>query len=415
MIIYNKKTLKDVDIKNKKVVVRLDFNVPIKDEKITDITRIENSLETIKYLVRNNSKIIILSHLSRIKTLEDISLGKKSLRIVWLKLCELLPNIKINFNDMNFDNSITNLVRDDKNFPYGSILLLENTRYNDIDKNGNITKLESKNDETLSKFWASLGDVFVNDAFGTSHREHASNAGVAKFSNDSCIGFLIEKEIKKLTFLLTNHEKPFVAILGGAKVSDKVKIIENLANLVDKLLIGGAMAVPFLQAKNYKVNSYFKKEDGMDIIINNLLEKYGNKIILPVDFLITDNFDNPSYILNNDIDNDMPKDAYTCDIGYKTINIFTEIISNSKNIFWNGPLGIFESKPFSEGTKEICKVISTRTKLNCYTVIGGGDSATAAKQLGYSSDFSFISTGGGASIAFIEGQELKGLKYIKNK
>ena len=410
---YNKKTLKDVIVKHKKVILRLDLNVPLENGIITDTKRIDASLKTLNYLIKNKSKVIILSHLGRIESLEDIKSGKKSLDIVAKKLQELLPKTKVFFERSNINKDLLKLINDDAKFPYGSIVLLENTRYNDIDKNGKLVKLESKNDEKLAKFWASLGDVFVNDAFGTCHREHASNAGIAKNIKTSCIGFLVENELKKLSKLIDTNKKPYISILGGAKVQDKIKMIEKIVKISDKLIIVGAMAHPFLYEQGYDMGGYVKNVNN-EMFAKKLLKKYGDKIYLPIDVIATDNFKNPKIIKTCLLKDGISENLIPVDIGPKTIKNIEKILKNAKVIFWNGPSGIFEIDQFSKGTIGICKLISKRTKLKAYTVIGGGDSATAAKKFGFENNFSFISTGGGASISFIQGDSLLGLKNIEN-
>lgn len=411
---YNKQTLRDVIVKHKKVIVRLDLNVPLKDGKITDTTRIDASLKTLKYLIRNKAKIIVLSHLGRIKTLEDINSGTKSLDIIAKKIQELLPKTKVFFERSSTNKNLQKLINDDVEFPYGSILVLENTRYNDINEKGELVKLESKNDDELGKFWAGLGEVFVNDAFGTCHREHASNAGIAKNIKISCIGFLIENELKKLSKLLETNKKPYVSILGGAKVEDKIKMIERVAKISDKLIITGKMAHPFLDYQGYKVGNY-ESDPNSEIIVKQLLKKYGNKIHLPIDLVSTDNLLKPTIVKTYLLSDGIPKNLICADMGKESINYFGKLLEDAKVIFWNGPTGVFEIDDFANGTIAICKIIAKRTKANAYTIIGGGDSATAAKKFGFEDGFSFISTGGGASISFIEGQPLLGLNSIKNR
>lgn len=410
---YNKKSLQNVDIKNKKVIVRLDLNVPMKDGVITDTTRIEAALETLNYLIKNKSKIIILSHLNRIKTLEDIKSGKKSLEIVAKELQNILPKTKILFEKNNTSPNLLKLVNDDINFPYGTILILENTRYNDINSLGELVKYESKNNQDLGKFWASLGDVFVNDAFGTSHRSHASNVGVANFSKTSCIGFLIQKELKELSRVTESPKRPFIAILGGAKISDKIKTIEKISELADNVIIGGGMAHTFLTAQGYNIGKSLSDKESFGIA-RKILSEFGNKIILPIDHLVTNSITNPTTVEAYLVKDNVPTDLISVDDGPESIKIYGEIIKNAKTIFWNGPLGIFEVEEFSKSTVEICKMISKRTAEHNFTIIGGGDSATAAKKLGFEKGFTFISTGGGASLSFIEGNTLPGIECIND-
>ncbi|WP_339048137.1 phosphoglycerate kinase [Spiroplasma endosymbiont of Colias croceus] len=395
----NKKTLKDLDFKNKKVIVRFDFNVPLENGKITDDTRIKASIETIKYLQNQDAKIIMLSHLGRIKSEADKA--KNTLAPVAKRLTEILKENVIFINETrgtNLETAINN--RKNK-----ELLLIENTRFEDL--NGN---KESTNNPELGKYWAHLGDVFVNDAFGTAHRAHASNVGIATNIKNSCVGLLIEKELTMLNKITVNPEHPFIAVLGGAKVSDKIDVIKQLLTKADKVLVGGGMAYTFMKALNYKIGDSLLEKDKIDIA-KEIIELGKEKLILPIDFVIAPEFkDIKGKITNNEnID-----DGYEgMDIGPKTIKLFENSLINAKTVFWNGPLGVFEMSNFVNGTKNICKTISQLK--GAFTLIGGGDSAAAAVKFGYENKFSHISTGGGASLEYLEGKDLPGINAIENK
>lgn len=404
---YEKKTIHDVDFNNKVTLVRVDFNVPVCDGIIEDDTRIIAALDTIKYLLNKETKIVLLSHFGRVKSLDDLK--KRSLLPVYNHLKTLLPDVEINFEENNINPDLKNIIG---NMPNKSILLLENTRFNDIDEFGNIVKNESGNNEKLSKFWASLGDVFVNEAFGTSHRSHASNVGIANNIKESCIGFLIQKELQMLTKALTKSEHPIVAIFGGAKVSDKIKSIENIATIADYILIGGGMSYTFQKCRGYDIGKSLFDEESFEIS-KNLLEKYGDKIVLPVDVHASIEFADTKptkFKIEN-----FGGDYEGLDIGGKTIKIFKRFLKNAKTILWNGPLGVCEFSNYQNGTKQICKIIAkSAIKNNCFTLVGGGDSAAAVTTLGFGHFFTHISTGGGATITFLEGSELVGISSIQN-
>ncbi|MBP1525127.1 MAG: phosphoglycerate kinase [Spiroplasma ixodetis] len=395
----NKKTLKDLDFKNKKVIVRFDFNVPLENGKITDDTRIKASIETIKYLQNQDAKMIMLSHLGRIKS--EVDKAKNTLAPVAKRLSEILKENVIFINETrgtNLETAINNLKNKE-------LLLIENTRFEDL--NGN---KESTNNPELGKYWAHLGDVFVNDAFGTAHRAHASNVGIATNIKNSCVGLLIEKELTMLNKITVNPEHPFIAVLGGAKVSDKIDVIKQLLTKADKVLVGGGMAYTFMKALNYKIGDSLLEKDKIDIA-KEIIELGKEKLILPIDFVIAPEFkDIKGKITNNEnID-----DGYEgMDIGPKTIKLFENTLINAKTVFWNGPLGVFEMSNFVNGTKNICKTISQLK--GAFTLIGGGDSAAAAVKFGYENKFSHISTGGGASLEYLEGKDLPGINAIENK
>lgn len=390
-----KKTIRDYDLNNKKVIIRVDFNVPMKDGVILDDTRIRESLPTIKYALMNNAKVILMSHLGRIKTEKDKE--NSSLKNVCKRLSQLL-NKEVIFvpftRGLELEKSIENMEQ-------GDIILMENTRFEDL--NGN---LESGNDSNLGKYWANLGDIFINDAFGTCHRSHASNVGIAS-NIPSGIGFLVEKEIKNLSVVLDNPNKPFTVIMGGAKISDKVPIIDALAKKADNILIGGAMAFTFLLATGLNVGSSLVDENSISIALD-LLKKYENKIILPIDAVVSDSINGKgiekfvSDIKSNDIG---------LDIGSKTVEIFGEYLIESKTILWNGPVGYVENSEFQGGTRGLCEILKN---LDACKIVGGGDSASAIINLGYKDYMTHISTGGGASLEFIEGKQLPGIVVIND-
>ena len=394
-----KKTLNDIQVNGKTVLVRVDFNVPMADGKITNDNRIEAALPTINYLIENNAKVVLFSHLGRIKTEEDKA--NNSLEPVAKRLSELLDK-EVLFSDKTRGEELEEAVA---NLSEGGVLLVQNTRYEDLEG-----KKESKNDPELGKYWASLGDLFVNDAFGTTHRAHASNVGIAS-NLDSAVGFLVEKELKFLGDAVDNPERPFVAILGGAKVSDKIKVIESLLNKADKVIIGGGMAYTFLKAQGKEVGESLLEEDRIPLA-KELLETAGDKIVLPVDVVIADDFSNDA---NTDVVSvdDIPADWQGLDCGPESVKVFEDVLKDAKTVVWNGPMGVFEMESFANGTIGVCEAIADLE--NATTIVGGGDSATAVAQLGYEDKFSHISTGGGASLNYLEGTELPGVTSIDEK
>ena len=393
-----KKTIKDFDLNGKKVIIRVDFNVPIKDGKILDDTRIKESLKTINYAIENNAKVILMSHLGRVKKEEDKK--ENSLKIVSERLGELL-NKNVIFISETKGELLENSISDMNN---GDVLLMENTRFEDIDG-----KKESSNDEELGKYWASLGDIFINDAFGTAHRSHASNVGIAS-NIDSGVGFLIEKELDELEKVTENPKRPFTVILGGAKVSDKIGVIENLVEKADYILIGGGMAFTFLYSQGLKIGKSLLDIESVDFA-KNIMKKYESKIILPIDVVASK--DMSEYSLSREIFiSDIKDDEIGLDIGTKTVEIFSEYLKSSKSIIWNGPLGYTEIDKYTSGTKGICEVLKD---LDAVKIIGGGDSASAIINLGYKDYMTHISTGGGASLCLLEGKELPGIVVINNK
>lgn len=394
-----KKVVSDLELKDKKVLVRADFNVPMKDGNITNDNRIVEALPTIKYIIEQGGKVILFSHLGKVKTEEDKA--NLSLQPVANRLSELLEK-DVQFVAETRGEKLESAINA---LQSGEVLLFENTRFEDVDG-----KKESKNDAQLGKYWASLGDVFVNDAFGTAHREHASNVGVATHI-DTAAGFLMEKEIKFIGGVVEKPERPFVAILGGAKVSDKIGVIENLLEVADKVLIGGGMAYTFLKAQGKEIGHSLLEEDKIDLA-KGLMERGKDKLVLPVDAKVTKEFSNDGEIEAVAIDH-IPNDLQALDIGPKTVELFGKELEGAKTVVWNGPMGVFEMSNFAKGTVGVCKAIAELK--DATTIIGGGDSAAAAMDLGFADKFTHISTGGGASLEYLEGKELPGIKSISDK
>lgn len=393
-----KKTIRDFNIKDKKVIIRVDFNVPIKNNKIIDDNKIRESLITIKYAIENKAKVILLSHLGRIKTKDDKNIN--SLEIVSNRLRKLLNKDVIFINETRgkkLEEAINNLSS-------GDVLLMENTRFEDLDG-----KKESCNDEKLGKYWASLADIFINDAFGTSHRIHASNVGIATYL-ESGIGFLIEKELLNFDRILKIPDRPFSIVLGGSKVNDKIGLIEKLIDKVDYLLIGGGMSYTFLKALGYNIGNSLLDSDNIDFC-KKLLNNYKNKIILPIDSIVSNDINNKINIKEVSI-SDFNNDDIGLDIGNKTIDLFKKYLNISKIVFWNGPVGMFEIEEYSYGTRSILEFLSETNKC---IIIGGGDTASAAINFGYKNSFTHISTGGGASLKLLEGKKLPGIDVIDEK
>jgi phosphoglycerate kinase len=395
--LFNKKTIRDIDVKGKKVLVRCDFNVPLsKEGKITDDKRITASLPTIKYLLDNDASLILCSHLGRPK-------GKVtpefSLAPVAKRLQELLSvPVKLSKDIVGEDTQKLS-----KTLAAKEILLLENVRF---------CPEEEKNDPVFSKQLADLADIFVNDAFGSSHRAHASVEGVAHYIPAVC-GFLIERELKMLGGAVSNPNHPFVLILGGAKVSDKIKVIRNMLGKADTLLIGGGMAYTFLKAQGFEIGKSICENDSLDLassLLNEAKEK-NTEILLPKDVVCAKEFSADSAPYETDIAK-IPSDMMGLDIGRKTVTLFSEKIHTAKMIVWNGPMGVFEFPAFAKGTKGICEAMA---KCKGTTIIGGGDSAAAVAQLGFEDDMTHISTGGGASLELLEGKELPGISCLLDK
>ncbi len=394
-----KKDVTDVELKGKVVLVRADFNVPMKDGEITNDNRIVQALPTLKYIIEQGGKIVVFSHLGKVK--EESDKEKLSLAPVAKRLSEKL-NKEVQFIPETRGEKLESAI---KALNEGEVLMFENTRFEDVDG-----KKESKNDPELGKYWASLGDIFVNDAFGTAHREHASNVGISTHL-EAVAGFLMEKEIKFIGGVFENPEKPVVAILGGAKVSDKIGVIENLLKIADKVLIGGGMAYTFLKAKGKEIGLSLLEADKIDFA-KDLLDRAGDQIVLPIDGKVAKEFSNDAQITTVSID-EIPTDQEAMDIGPKTVELFKKQLAGAHTVVWNGPMGVFEFSNFAKGTIGVCEAIAELK--DATTIIGGGDSAAAAMQLGFEEDFTHISTGGGASLEYLEGKELPGIKAIANK
>ena len=392
-----KKTIKDYELSGKKVIIRCDFNVPIENGVIKDESRIIKSLKTIKYALRKGAKVILMSHLGRIKSKEDKE--KYTLKPVALTLEKHLKR-KVTFINETRGKNLEEAVKNMKN---KDIILIENTRFEDLEE-----KKESNNDKNLGKYWASLGDIFINDAFGTIHREHASNVGIAT-NLPNGIGFLVEEEIKKLNKLINKPKKPYIIVLGGAKVSDKIGVIENLIKKADYILISGGMSFTFLKAAGFNIGDSILEKEKIPFC-NKMLEKYPDKIILPID-VITAKELKANVKTHERFINEI-EDEMGLDIGPKTVKLFKQYLNDAKTIFLNGPAGCFEIKEFSKGTKEILKIIA---ESKAYTVVGGGDSIRAVKEFKVEDKISHISTGGGASLAYLEEIKLKALSVIDEK
>lgn len=389
------KTIKDMNLNNKKVLIRCDFNVPMKEGKIVDDTRITAALPTIKYALEQNAKVVLFSHLGRVK--EEGDLEKNNLAPVAKRLEELLGK-KVTFvpttRGEELENAINNMQEKD-------IVLVQNTRYEDLEG-----KKESKNDPELGSYWASLGDVFVNDAFGTIHRAHASNVGIASHIN-SCIGFLIEKELNALKEL-DNPEHPFVVVLGGAKVADKIGVIENLVKKADKILIGGGMAFTFLKAEGYEIGTSLLDEENIDFC-KKMVTDYPNKIVLPVDVAVTTEYSENEEYHTKDI-SDIEYNEMGLDIGPKTQELFENYLKDAKVAVWNGPLGVYEFKKYKQGTDNLLQFVVDN---NIKIILGGGDIVAAASTSGFKDKVYHASTGGGATLEYLEGKTLPGLEAIK--
>lgn len=399
-MVFNKKTIEDVIVKGKKVLVRCDFNVPIVDGSITDENRLLGALPTIKYLIDNGGKVILCSHLGKPKGEPKKEL---SLEPIAKRLSELL-SIEVKFAD---DNNVVgeNAIRLVKEMNEGEVVLLQNTRFRSE---------ETKNEDTFSKELASLCDVFVNDAFGTAHRAHSSTVGVTKFVDVAVCGYLIQKELKFLGEAVENPVRPFTAILGGAKVSDKINVINNLLEKVDTLIIGGGMAYTFLKANRHQVGNSLVEEDKVEYALNMMkkAEKKGIKLLIPLDHVVADKFSKDAKPIITE--NENISDGYMgLDIGPKTRELYKEAIAVSKTIIWNGPMGVFEFSNFEEGTKAVGEAMANNSE--AATIIGGGDSAAAVNIFGFGDKMTHISTGGGASLEFLEGIELPGIVALNDK
>ncbi|KPJ21768.1 phosphoglycerate kinase [Streptococcus phocae] len=396
-----KMTVKDLDLKGKKVLVRVDFNVPLKDGVITNDNRISAALPTIKYIVEQGGRAILFSHLGRVK--EEADKDGKSLAPVAKSLSEKLGQ-EVVFPGATRGSELEDAINALKD---GDVLLVENTRFEDVDG-----KKESKNDADLGKYWASLGDgIFVNDAFGTAHRAHASNVGISANVDKAVAGFLLENEIAYIKEAVETPERPFVAILGGSKVSDKIGVIENLLDKADKVLIGGGMTYTFYKAQGIEIGNSLVEEDKIEIA-KDLLEKANGKLILPVDSKEADAF--AGYTEVRDTEGEAVSEGFLgLDIGSKSIAKFDEALTGAKTVVWNGPMGVFENPDFQAGTIGVMDAIIKQPGVK--SIIGGGDSAAAAINLGRADKFSWISTGGGASMELLEGKELPGLSALTEK
>ncbi|MCL2390808.1 MAG: phosphoglycerate kinase [Endomicrobia bacterium] len=414
-----KKTLNDIDVKGKKVLVRVDYNVPLDANlNITNDKRIVATLPTIKYLLEQNAAIILLSHLGRPK---GKAVAEMSLKPVAPKLSELIGKpVKFVAGDAISDEA-KKAAADLKS---GEILLLENLRFHPEEEGKNAAGEKDKDAmDAFAKQLASLGEVFVQDAFGTVHRAHASTAGIVKYVKDAAAGFLVEKELKFLGSALDNPVRPFLAILGGAKVSDKISVIENLLNKVNSIIIGGAMAYTFLKAQGVSTGTSLVEDDKLDLALEILKKAEEKKVefLLPVDHVIADKVDftnkivPPGSIVKTTSDNAIPEGFMGVDAGPKSVEKFAEVVKSAKTIVWNGPLGIFEIDQFSKGTVEIAKLVAEATGKGAISVVGGGDSVSAVKKAEVDKRISHISTGGGASLEFLEGKELPGIAALPEK
>ncbi len=399
----NKKSVDDINVKGKKVLVRCDFNVPLKDGKITDENRLVAALPTIQKLIKDGGKVILCSHLGKPKGEPKPEL---SLAPVAVRLSELLGQEVKFAADANVvgDNAKAAVAAMND----GDVVLLENTRYR---------AEETKNGEAFSKELASLADVFVNDAFGTAHRAHCSNVGVTKYVDTAVVGYLMQKEIDFLGNAVNSPERPFVAILGGAKVADKLNVISNLLEKCDTLIIGGGMAYTFLKAKGYEIGKSLVDDSKIDYCKEMMekAEKLGKKLLLPVDTVMIEDFPNP---IDAPVDttvcaaDQMDASKEGCDIGPKTVELYSDAVKTAKTVVWNGPMGVFENPTLAAGTKAVAAALA---ETDAITIIGGGDSAAAVNQLGYGDKMSHISTGGGASLEFLEGKELPGVAAADDK
>ena len=395
-----KKFIEDLKLKGLRVLTRVDFNVPLNENlQITDNSRIKGALQTIKYIIENDGKVVLMSHLGRPGGCRS---NNMSLKPVAEELSELLGK-KVTLAPDCIGEEVERIVNRMQN---GEVVLLENLRFH---------KGEIKNDTEFCKKLAKMGDLYVNDAFGIAHRAHASTSGVVKYIQDSAVGYLISKELKFLGGVLKKPEKPFVAILGGAKVSDKIKVVDNLLDRVQTLIIGGGMSCTFLQAQGFRIGASLLEEDSLDFAAEIIKKsnKKRVKLLLPRDALIAQSFDDKATIRIIKLAEGVPEGWKILDIGPLTEKLFCESLSSSRTVFWNGPMGVFEMKNFSHGTFAIAKSIAERTERGAVSIIGGGDSVAAIKKAGLGEKITHVSTGGGASLEFLEGRELPGVRVIK--
>lgn len=398
-----KLTVEDLNLEGKKVLMRVDFNVPIKDGVIGNDNRIVAALKTIQYVTDKGGRAILLSHLGRIKKEEDKP--ELSMRPVAERLSNLL-NKPVTFVPTTEGKQLEDAIDGLNN---GDVLVMENTRYEDV-ANGEYVKRESGNDADLGKYWASLGDVFVNDAFGTAHRAHASNVGIASNMTQAAAGFLMEKEIKFIGEAVDKPAHPFVAILGGAKVSDKIGVINNLLSKADKVIVGGGMTYTFYAAKGMTIGNSLVETDKIDMA-KEILDKAGDKLVLPVDSIVAKEFSNDAEHMT--VDGDIPDGYMALDIGPKSVDLFKDVLKDAKTVVWNGPMGVFEMSNYAKGTLEVGEFLGTLT--DATTIVGGGDSTAAVQQLGVGDRLTHISTGGGASLEYLEGKTLPGIAAISDK
>ncbi|ETA74748.1 phosphoglycerate kinase [Ligilactobacillus equi] len=398
-----KLTVSDLNVQDKKVLIRVDFNVPVKDGVVGDDNRIVAALPTIKYVIDNGGKAILFSHLGRVKTEEDKA--ALSMRPVAAKLADLLGK-PVTFVPVTRGAQLEEAIA---NMNDGDVLLFENTRFEDLDG-----KKESGNDQELGQYWASLGDMFVNDAFGTAHRAHASNVGISEAmkaeGKPAAAGFLLEKEIKFLGEAVDAPERPFVAVLGGSKVSSKIGVINHLLSKADKVIIGGGMTYTFYAAKGIEVGNSLVEEDKIELA-KELMEKAGDKLVLPIDNVVADKFANDAEFKT--VEGDIPAGYMALDVGEKSIELFKQNLADAKTVVWNGPMGVFEMSNFAKGTLELGKFIGSLE--DATTIVGGGDSVAAAKQLGIADKFSHVSTGGGSSLEYLEGKTLPAVAAVSDK
>ncbi|WLP85844.1 phosphoglycerate kinase [Mycoplasma seminis] len=393
-----KKTIDDLKLKGKKVLVRVDFNVPVNNGVITSTKRITAALPTINKIIKDGGKVILFSHLGRVKEAKD--LVSKSLKPVAVELARELQR-PVTFVPETRGALLEDTIAKMQN---GDVVLVENTRFEDLND-----KAESKNNPELGAYWASLGDVFVNDAFGTAHRAHASNVGISSNIKESALGYLMQKEVESLNKVITKPEHPYVAIIGGAKVSDKIQVLENLAKIADKMIIGGAMAYTFMAAKGEKTGTSLVEKDYINLA-KEFLAKYGDKVILPVDHACAKEFKD----VQPDFQEGSIKDGYMgLDLGPKSISNIKDALKGAKTVVWNGPMGVTEFEHYKNGTMAVCEAIAALK--GAYSVVGGGDSVAAVEKLGMEQEFSHVSTGGGASLELLQGIKLPAVEAIQNK
>ena len=395
----NKKTIDQLELKGKKVLIRVDFNVPLKDGVVQSDKRITAAIPTIEKAVKAGGKVILFSHLGRVK--EEADKAKNDLAPVAKELAKKLGQ------DVKFVAETRGKALEDavNALEEGQVMMFQNTRFEDL--NG---KAESKNNPELGKYWASLGDVFVNDAFGTAHRAHASNVGIASNIAESAVGYLVQKELEMLGQGLDKPESPFVAIVGGAKVSDKIAVIENLLKKADKILIGGGMAFTFLKAQGHEIGNSLLEADFIDMA-KDFLAKGKDKIVLPVDHAISAGYADNARKITEGVE--VPEGMMGLDLGDKSIKLYEDALKGAKTVVWNGPMGVAEFENFKQGTEAVATAIAKQPGV--FSVIGGGDSAAAAIKLGFETKFTHISTGGGASLQYMEGKPLPGVEAIQSK